>query len=92
VRRVVASAQWDWVSTSGTQIRSPEVLLMSEVSFRLSVAIAFGVVLVIVVATAVFNGSLSHTPYILSLWATLAVIALALYWTGRRLLTARRTK
>ena len=65
---------------------------MSTMSFRLSVAIAFGVVLVIGVGTTIFNGGLSHTPYIIGLWTSLAVIALAVYWAGRRLLTARRTK
>ena len=65
---------------------------MGAMSFRRSVAIAVAVVVIIVVGTAILNRGVSHTPYIAALWTMLAVIALAVYWGGRRFLSFRRTK
>jgi hypothetical protein len=64
-------------------------------NWRIPVAIAVGVVVLVTIVTAVLNGSLAHTPYIVGLWSVLALIGLALYWAGwsiKQRIAARRNK
>jgi hypothetical protein len=60
------------------------VLVMRRVP--VPIGIAFGVVGVVVVVTAIlnsFNGGLGHTPYIAGVWTAIAVAGLAVYYLGR---------
>ena len=48
-----------------------------------SLLVALGIVVVVTIGTAVFNGSLAHTPYIVGLWTVLALLGVAAYQIGR---------
>jgi hypothetical protein len=53
------------------------------VSLGRTLAYAFGLVAVITIGTAVYNGSLAHSPYLFGLWTVLALLGVAAYWAGR---------
>jgi hypothetical protein len=64
-------------------------------NWRLPVAIAVGVVVLVTIVTAVLNGNVTHSPYIAGIWSVLALIGLALYWGAwsvRHRIAARRNK
>lgn len=64
-------------------------------NWRIPVAIAVGVVVLVTIVTTVLNGSLDHTPYTVGIWSVPAVIGLALYlagWSIKQRIAARRNQ